>query len=170
MVCDAIDCGHAYCFHHGDAHRNGSCKAYRKSMKSVEKASARWAKGNCRKCPKCHSHIEKLSDTCNHMTCRCGHQFCWICNSKYDPASCNDIFGHYSYVNPFGCPGLQFTKVTPARLYGRRAAIVMLSPLLLTALPFYYCKKAIQRRRYRNLQRQFAPRVDVPAALEGQAI
>ena len=31
-----------------------------------------------RECPKCEINIEK-NEGCNHMTCRCNFQFCWIC-------------------------------------------------------------------------------------------
>jgi hypothetical protein len=41
-------------------------------------------KGNCRKCPNCHSMIEK-NGGCNHMTCRnCKYEFCWACKSYYE--------------------------------------------------------------------------------------
>lgn len=30
------------------------------------------------KCPKCEIPIERISG-CPHMTCPCGHEFCWFC-------------------------------------------------------------------------------------------
>lgn len=30
------------------------------------------------KCPMCKEPISK-NEGCIHMTCRCGHSFCWIC-------------------------------------------------------------------------------------------
>ena len=44
---------------------------------------------------------------CQHMRCRCGHDFCWICLRSYDAANCNSLFSHYSRLNALGCPGLQ---------------------------------------------------------------
>ncbi|MCL4380502.1 IBR domain-containing protein [Candidatus Dependentiae bacterium] len=29
-------------------------------------------------CPRCHVLMERIAG-CNHMTCRCGHEFCWLC-------------------------------------------------------------------------------------------
>lgn len=37
---------------------------------------------DARRCPKCSSMIERVSG-CNHMTCRCGHEFCWLCSKAY---------------------------------------------------------------------------------------
>jgi hypothetical protein len=47
------------------------------------------------KCPKCSCCIEK-NGGCNLMTCKCGHQFCWICKNKWGttlcgPSMCNPI-------------------------------------------------------------------------------
>lgn len=35
-----------------------------------------------RKCPKCVHWIEKSSG-CNHMTCKCGYEFCYSCGKSY---------------------------------------------------------------------------------------
>jgi hypothetical protein len=36
-----------------------------------------------RTCPQCQSNVEK-NGGCNHMTCRCGCQFCWICMREFE--------------------------------------------------------------------------------------
>jgi hypothetical protein len=33
-------------------------------------------------CPKCRSLIERR-EGCNHMVCRCKHEFCWLCGDVY---------------------------------------------------------------------------------------
>lgn len=48
-----------------------------------------WIKKNSKPCPKCSLAVTK-NDGCNHMTCRCGHQFCWICRREW-----NDCGGTY---------------------------------------------------------------------------
>ena len=37
-----------------------------------------------RTCQKCFAVIQK-DGGCNHMTCHCGHHFCWLCDQEVDP-------------------------------------------------------------------------------------
>ena len=39
---------------------------------------AHWASGKTQACPRCFALVER-SEGCNHMHCRCGADFCWIC-------------------------------------------------------------------------------------------
>ncbi len=39
---------------------------------------AQWAAGKTQACPRCFALVER-SEGCNHMSCRCGAQFCWVC-------------------------------------------------------------------------------------------
>jgi len=39
------------------------------------------------KCPHCKNGIQKASG-CNHMKCRCGHEFCWICLQRWPHSLC----------------------------------------------------------------------------------
>src|SRR5689334_20633950 len=41
-----------------------------------------WVEQNTKPCPKCESPIEK-NGGCIHMTCKCGHEFCWMCMGTY---------------------------------------------------------------------------------------
>ncbi|KAI1326239.1 hypothetical protein F5Y16DRAFT_421984 [Xylariaceae sp. FL0255] len=40
------------------------------------------------RCYKCRTMVE-LKEGCNHMTCRCGAQFCMICGSKWKSCECS---------------------------------------------------------------------------------
>ena len=39
---------------------------------------AHWASGKTQACPRCFVLVER-SEGCNHMHCRCGADFCWLC-------------------------------------------------------------------------------------------
>lgn len=52
-----------------------------------------------KRCPNCKIPIFKY-EGCNHMTCSCQHQFCWLCMNPYTE-------DHYSIVNT-PCYGKQF--------------------------------------------------------------
>lgn len=41
-------------------------------------------------CPKCNAKVHKF-EGCNHMTCRCKIQFCYICGQEYQ----KDIYNYY---------------------------------------------------------------------------
>jgi hypothetical protein len=65
-------------------------------------------------CPRCTRSITKI-DGCNHITCKCGAHFCWLCGMGYAP---NEINAHYTtdrnFPDPFGgqCIGLQARQRT----------------------------------------------------------
>ncbi|KAK2065018.1 hypothetical protein LY76DRAFT_500411 [Colletotrichum caudatum] len=40
-----------------------------------------------KRCYKCHYMVE-LKEGCNHMTCRCGAQFCMVCGTKWKSCDC----------------------------------------------------------------------------------
>jgi ariadne-1 len=74
-------CRHGFCFRCGEeAHRPVTCETVRRwLLEHVSDAlTANWVLANAKHCPKCGKPIEK-STGCNHMTCRCGYHFCWIC-------------------------------------------------------------------------------------------
>mmetsp|Transcript_165436 Transcript_165436/g.525816 ORF Transcript_165436/g.525816 Transcript_165436/m.525816 type:complete len:167 (-) Transcript_165436:69-569(-) len=45
-----------------------------------------------RECPNCKHGVYK-DEGCNHMTCRCQHHFCYVCNESLDPLN---PYVHYS--------------------------------------------------------------------------
>ncbi|KAL3530610.1 hypothetical protein ACH5RR_009932 [Cinchona calisaya] len=88
-------CRHSFCM---DCkvpwHENMTCYVYQKQnpylctedakLKSLATRS-RW-----RHCGKCN-HLVSLAEGCNHIYCRCGHEFCYICGAawKNKKATCN---------------------------------------------------------------------------------
>jgi len=70
----------------------GFCKnkyeQYEGRLKAVfieDDAFGQWARRNTQGCPRCHVLVQR-SEGCNHMSCRCGHEFCYKCgrSSKED--------------------------------------------------------------------------------------
>lgn len=58
------------------------------------------------KCPKCEIPIEKTTG-CPHMTCPCGHQFCWFCLKDYF-STANNV---YSVHEPKECAFVFISKI-----------------------------------------------------------
>jgi hypothetical protein len=56
-------------------------------------------------CQQCNNYIEKTGG-CNHMTCRCGYQWCWKCRTQWGISNCTS----YRCVNDyrFSIVGLLF--------------------------------------------------------------
>ncbi|KAG8982684.1 hypothetical protein FRB90_006623 [Tulasnella sp. 427] len=63
------------------AHKGMSCAKWQSSAKSMggsDLALRKLAKKlHWRRCPKCRIVVER-NEGCKHMTCRCGHQFCFL--------------------------------------------------------------------------------------------
>jgi ariadne-1 len=91
-------CGHVWCFKcQRDGHWPTTCEQYKWwtdiyakdeskiSFDSEEEAqSVRWLLKYTQDCPRCGSPIEK-NGGCNHMSCKkCGHQYCWVCQEKWE--------------------------------------------------------------------------------------
>ncbi|TVU23618.1 hypothetical protein EJB05_25994, partial [Eragrostis curvula] len=77
----ACECGHAFCFRCGEeAHRPVTCGTVRAwlAKNASDSETANWVLANTKYCPSCRKPIEK-NQGCNHMSCRCGHYFCWLC-------------------------------------------------------------------------------------------
>eukprot|EP01098_Paradermamoeba_levis_P001558 TRINITY_DN1182_c0_g7_i3.p1 TRINITY_DN1182_c0_g7~~TRINITY_DN1182_c0_g7_i3.p1 ORF type:complete len:566 (-),score=138.00 TRINITY_DN1182_c0_g7_i3:21-1718(-) len=93
-------CGFAFCFRCHDFeigdHTPSNCTEVHKwkAKEKDESENITWLTANTKKCPKCHSHIEK-NGGCMHMTCRreaggCGHEFCWLCRADWiGHSNCN---------------------------------------------------------------------------------
>ena len=87
-----------------------------------------------KKCPACHSWVQREPGGCNNMTCMniwCGYEFCWICENMYDNSH---------YKNPFSvCFGLGVSDFTSkfSRYKSARVAkcIVIFLLLICVAMP-----------------------------------
>ena len=80
-----IKCHQRTCAHHRVIwHIGMTCQQYDQlNILSNDSKTQVWLKKNSKKCPKCRSHIQKISG-CDHMTCRkCKYEFCWLCFVDY---------------------------------------------------------------------------------------
>eukprot|EP00042_Codosiga_hollandica_P006622 m.16018 g.16018 ORF g.16018 m.16018 type:complete len:430 (+) comp27497_c0_seq1:184-1473(+) len=73
-------CHTAFCFLHDLAHPNEPCRIRAPLMTQLK--TSIWKYRNSKKCGKCKARIEK-NGGCDHMTCRCGHEICWMCGGDY---------------------------------------------------------------------------------------
>ncbi|PKK62659.1 hypothetical protein RhiirC2_870083 [Rhizophagus irregularis] len=74
-------CDKNSCYTHGILwHENQTCEKYDEINKPLEIASERYLSKSTR-CPKCNLYIDK-TDGCDHMTCKCSHQFCMSCSHE----------------------------------------------------------------------------------------
>ncbi|KAK7970686.1 hypothetical protein PG988_009759 [Apiospora saccharicola] len=66
-------------------HRNETCEAYdrrTRSQRKGDKASEKKVKEMTKSCPRCRKDVYKYSG-CDHITCVCGHEWCYVCLSEY---------------------------------------------------------------------------------------
>lgn len=92
MICEK--CSREYCFIHSNAHPGQTCKEYERSHWWEFRKNKRAAGKGAKECPGCGIVVMK-SEGCNHMTCRCGFEFCYVCGA--------DIRGNVSGHFVFGC-------------------------------------------------------------------
>ncbi|KAK7969030.1 hypothetical protein PG988_008103 [Apiospora saccharicola] len=82
------DAGHSTCtLCRGERHEltngRGACPQDRDIQRTEELAEeAGW-----KRCVGCHAYVEH-SDACQHMTCRCGAQFCYVCGGRWRTCGC----------------------------------------------------------------------------------
>lgn len=58
--------------------------------RAADEAMARWRAehpGSVMQCPRCRNGVEKRSG-CNHISCRCGHEWCFRCGSDWESGRC----------------------------------------------------------------------------------
>ena len=80
-------CNKEYCLNCKDEwHKNLTCEEYRdrKDVNKLDKQFMEFVKGaKFKMCPKCKFWVEK-NQGCNHMKCRCGADFCYLCGKLMD--------------------------------------------------------------------------------------
>ena len=86
------DCDTEFCFECSDRwHPGMTCRRWAnykkkseskqetKRKKKEELGTKKWMKDNKTvKCVRCSALVQR-NEGCNHMTCTCGHEFCWLC-------------------------------------------------------------------------------------------
>ena len=55
---------------------------------SIPEFNAQMLGPNVKQCPGCRVRTYK-DGGCNHMTCRCGHQYCWLCMRAWWTCRCS---------------------------------------------------------------------------------
>jgi len=88
-------CSHTYCSNCLKSHSTKmTCTQAEEDLKltgnktRAEQADNEWKRQNSKKCPQCRADIQK-NEGCNHMTCKCRYQFCWVCLGPWNPKLCN---------------------------------------------------------------------------------
>jgi len=96
ITCEA--CGGKSCFTHDVPWHSGvTCEDFTEQLKQGNVATNAYYQRHTKPCPKCQMAIEK-NDGCDHMSCRCGYEFCWLCLGDY-----NDIRNHGNHYHAATC-------------------------------------------------------------------
>jgi len=89
-------CGHQFCINcKQEPHFPATCSAFRLYLDEVYRNGDQLSDFNAvtmvkgRNCVSCNNFIEK-NGGCNHMTCRCGAEFCWVCTGYWKDHTTSD--------------------------------------------------------------------------------
>eukprot|EP00798_Chlamydomonas_sp_ICE-L_P030283 gene30283-35271_t len=77
-------CGATFCFKCGHSpHSPCTCAMWRLWDEKIsgDSETKHWLQANTKICPKCSKQVEK-NGGCNHVTCKCGQSFCWLCGAS----------------------------------------------------------------------------------------
>lgn len=82
-------CNKRWCLHcRVDYHVSTTCTEYQKwsiaNGMADDKFEAFVTGRNFKACPRCQAWVEKTMG-CDHITCRCGYEFCYRCGGRYHP-------------------------------------------------------------------------------------
>jgi ariadne-1 len=76
--CCCLGCNQVFCFGCREKpHEPATCEDVAE-WTVLQQESELYVRKNTKPCPGCRAPIEKAQG-CNHMTCTCGVQFCWLC-------------------------------------------------------------------------------------------
>ncbi|KAI2606570.1 hypothetical protein GGR54DRAFT_633416 [Hypoxylon sp. NC1633] len=79
-------CKHYFCVRHSVPwHRGETCDEYEhrtRRQRRNDKASEKAVKEITKPCPGCNKNVDKYTG-CDHVTCVCGHEWCWLCCGGY---------------------------------------------------------------------------------------
>ena len=77
--------GHMTCtICRGAAHGSSECpQDMEMNMTNILAEEEGW-----KRCANCHALVEH-AEACQHMTCRCGYQFCYVCNRRWRTCQCS---------------------------------------------------------------------------------
>ncbi|KAL1208179.1 E3 ubiquitin-protein ligase RSL1 [Cardamine amara subsp. amara] len=100
-----IKCSGLFCIDcKAPSHSGLSCADYKKLNPKSEdddmKLKSLAEDNGWRQCVKCNHYIDRF-EGCNHVTCRCGYQFCYLCGLEwkklsYCPSGCRSFgYGYY---------------------------------------------------------------------------
>eukprot|EP00004_Rigifila_ramosa_P026831 TRINITY_DN850_c0_g1_i2.p1 TRINITY_DN850_c0_g1~~TRINITY_DN850_c0_g1_i2.p1 ORF type:complete len:305 (-),score=35.88 TRINITY_DN850_c0_g1_i2:38-928(-) len=137
MVCNSTECGHAFCFAHGNAHLGVTCarSGLGESFATRLKIKA-WELVHTHSCPACGVSIQK-NGGCPNMVCTsCNARFCWWCRCVVRNGSCSH-WRLWAIASPVAVP------------LGLAIGSVML-PVIGVAQTVKYIRKKMRRRPVRQ--------------------
>ncbi|KAI5900541.1 uncharacterized protein SCHCODRAFT_02608177 [Schizophyllum commune H4-8] len=79
-----------------DAHTDRTCDEVRRAKDEERLNNKLCTDQNYKRCPNCNILVEKTAG-CNHMSCRCGTHFCWLCMQAFP--SGKETYDHMSQVH-----------------------------------------------------------------------
>ena len=68
-------------------HTGLTCLEYRNYTPEDYKACRAFSKQKLQRCMKCRLWVERTQG-CNHIWCRCGFEFCYVCSKKWKTCKC----------------------------------------------------------------------------------
>ncbi|KAH7156612.1 hypothetical protein EDB81DRAFT_928660 [Dactylonectria macrodidyma] len=102
----------------GPAHGNGPCRAARNNNERGEELEDVWAtmqENGAVNCPRC-GRMVSLMDGCNHITCSCRAEFCYLCGAIWGRCFCEQYGSHHMRLPIAERPGLKPERWVPRQV------------------------------------------------------